>query len=330
MKLFKKLKICASYMMPSDGMLSNEKGLVATSTAIIAGAAVAGAAGVASTAISSAGAKRASQTAADAQYAALSAQEKAAIDAKNQRDEAVRLKQEAAKNIKFPTLLETPEAQEYKKTLQDRMAGRGLIDVNKETAPVANQVRAGLEQTQAGLSSLSSAKGLGRSTVATAQGVQASQAAERDIASRLSNLELVRQEQMGQAVSQFGSLAESEAASQQNKARFQQGAEFNIADTIANDANATRNDQFAIANTIAQNGANAASWQLLNSQIIAAGLIGAGETFNSGMSDMATNQLLEKMVAEQSSRSAASVNIGSNLGTTRILGEQIGGNLGGF
>jgi len=295
---------------------------IGTTAAVILGGAAAGAG-----AIAASGAKSAADTQAEAQRQALSAQEKAAAEAKERRNEAVRLKQEAAKNIHFPTFLETPEAQQFKQTLEDRMAGRGLIDVEAGTSPVAAQVRSGLEQTKAAIGSGASARGLGRSTVATSQIGEASKAAERDIASRMQQLELAKQEQIGQAVSQFGTVAEAEAISKQNKARFQQGAEFNIADTIANDANQTRNDQFAISNTIAQNGANAASWQLLNSQIWSSGILAAGKSYASGIGG-ASDEIVGKLNSKLASR-GAQVNIGnSRLASNRLVTSDL--SLGGF
>lgn len=321
MKLFTEIKYRFSCIRTLKERLSNEKGLVATSTALLIGAGVAGAAGVGAAAIAGSGARSAAKTQAEAQQRALTAQERAAQEAKDRRDEAVRLKQEAAKNIKFPTFLEIPEAQEFKQTIQDRIAGRGLIDVDAQTAPVAQQVRAGLKQTQSGLASLASARGLGRSTVATAQGTQASQAAERDIASRVSQLEIKRQDQIARAVEQFGGISEREEISQQNLARFRQGAEFNIADTIASDAQTTKNDQFAIANTIQQNGATDAAFQLMNAEIWASALLGLGKSASQTTDDIIG------AIEKQQDRNAATVNIGTEPSRTvksaRLLNPEI-------
>lgn len=297
---------------------------------IIAGAVIAGVAGLGSAAISSAGARGAASTQAKSQQQAISAQERAALEAQSRRDEAVRLKQAAAKNIKFPTFLEIPEAQEFSQTLRDRIAGRGLIDVEAQTSPIAEQVRAGLGQTRAAIGSAASARGLGRSTIPVSQEKEASQAAERDIASRMQQLELARQEQIGQAVTQFGRVSELEAASQQNKAKFQQGAEFNIADTISRDAEATKNDQFAIASTISSNGANAASWQLLNSQILAAGLLTAGKSYQQAISQ-SSDSIISAIKNEQTNRTGAVVNVGDSQllkSSSSFLNSNIGANLG--
>lgn len=282
--------------------------------AVTTTAAIIGASALAAGGIAAAGASSAANKAAKAQNAALSAQEKAAMEAEERRNEAVRLKQEAAKNINFPTYLEIPEAQQYKQTLEDRMAGRGLIDVNAQTSPIAAQVRAGLEKTTAAIGSAASARGLGRSTVATSQIGEASQAAERDIAERMANLELARQAQIEDAIRQFGIVSEKEATSQQQQAQFKQGAEFNIADTIAGNAEAYKQDQFAIANTIAQSGALEAAYALKNAEMWASSILGAGSSISSTES---TNKIVDAIDKIQNSRSGsgAMVNIATKAGT---------------
>jgi len=274
--------------------------MAAITTAIIAGAAIAGTAAVATGVIASSGAKKAAQTQADAQREAIAAQERAAKQAQDQRDEAVRLKQEAAKNINFPTFLEIPEAQQFKQTIEDRIAGRGLIDVNAQTAPVAQQVRAGERRTLAASSSALSAAGLGRSTLRGAQAGEISQAAERDIASRVSQLELARQDQISQAVSEFGRISEQEARSQQAKASFQQGAEFNIADTVANNANQFKSDQFAIADSINVRGATEAAFELKSAEIWASALVGLAKS-----ADDTTDDIINAIEREQDNKRLA-------------------------
>jgi len=275
---------------------------------LIATALLTGAAGLGAAAISSKGAKSAAKTQQEAQERALSAQERAASEAKASRDKAVSLKQAAAKNIKFPTYMEIPEAQEYKQTLLDRMAGRGLIDVDAQTSPIAAQVRAGAEQTKAFSNAGASARGLGRSSVAQSQENEISQSAERDIAQRMSQLELARQEQISQAVGRYGTLGEQELISNQNKAKFQLGSEFNIADTISGSAEATKQDQFAISNTISSNGATDAAWQLKNAEIWASALVGLSKS-----ADQTTDDILGAIDAKQLSTSnAATVNVGNS------------------
>jgi len=310
-----KIKEYFSRIRPLSAYLSNERGIIGTTAAIIGSSVIAGAAGLGAAAISSSGARKASETAAQAQQRQVEAQQKAAAEEELRRQEALRMKQEAAAKINFPTFLETETGQQIKGTLEDRIAGRGLIDVSAQTAPVAEQVRAGLQQTQAGLASMASARGLGRSTVATAQGTQASQAAERDIAERVAQLELARQNQISTAVGRFQQLSEQEAASQQNQAKFKLGAEFNIADTLREDASAIKTNEFAIAETIQAQGATVAAGQLLNSQILASGLLAAGMSFQQAQ-QKSTDDLLDVIGSEQQKRNAALVNIGTSSSRT--------------
>ena len=240
---------------------------------IIIGAAIVGA-----SAIASKGAKESAETQANAQQAQIEAQQKAAADAQTERDRAVTLKQEAIKNTPYPTYLSTPEAQTYKTTLEDRMAGRGLIDVNAQTSPIANQVRAGLKETSAAISSTASARGLGRSTVPVAQIGEKSQAAERDIASRMAELEVQRQNQITGAVGDFGTLTQNESASQQNKASYDRGGEFSVANTIAGNADTVKQDQFAVAETVRGKGTIEAQAQERQANIWASALIGASQS----------------------------------------------------
>lgn len=220
---------------------------------IIIAAAIAGTAAVAGAAILSSGAKSAAETQAEAQQQQIAAQQKSAAEEQVRIEEATAKKQAAIENIKFPTLLETPEAQEFKTTLQDRIAGRGLIDVSAQTAPVAVQRRDALkEQTIPAIGASLSAAGLGRSTLRGAQVSQASQAAERDINERVAQLEIQRQGQIERAVTQFGLLAEEESRSQQSKAVFERGGEFEVANTSIDAANRFKENEFAIAETIRQ------------------------------------------------------------------------------
>jgi len=294
--------------------------MAAISTAIIVGAAIAGTAAVASSVVASSGAKKAAKTQAQAQEQQIQAQQAAAAKEAETRQVAADKKQAAIENIPFPTFLSTPEGVEQKKTLQDRVAGRGLVDVSAQTAPVASQIRAGLEErTIPAITSTASARGLGRSTIPVSQIGQASQAAERDIAQRVQDLELIRQDQIGTAVTQFGQLAETEATSQQKRATFERQGEFSVADTIAGDASLVRDNEFAIAETIASKGATEAAGQLLNSQILAAGLIGVGNA-----AQIASRDILDAVKAEKDGRLAGQVNIGTIDTTTparpRLLG----------
>lgn len=198
---------------------------------------------------------------------AIDMQNQAAAEAKAQQNKAIEMKQKAIADNPYPTYLSTPEAQKYKQTLEDRLAGKGLIDVNALTSPIAAQIRAGEKQTEAGIGSAASARGLGRSTVATSQIGAASQAAERDIAERMANLELTRQQQIENAVGQYGNLASTEAQSQANKANYNVGNEFNVSDSIANYAQLAKNDQFTISKTIQESGAQEAAFKLQQLQM---------------------------------------------------------------
>lgn len=321
--------------------------MAAFSTAIIVGAAIAGTAAVASTVVASQGAQKAAKTQAEAQDRQLQAQQEAAAKEEATRLEAVQRKEEAVANIKFPTTFEIPEAQELRTTLQDRIAGRGLVtpvsplDIDAQTAPFAAQRRAGLEKTGAAISATASARGLGRSTVPVAQIGEQSAAAERDIESRVAALQVENKKieesniererlQKANALARFQDLIGSEDISQQRKASFERGGEFDIANTIANDASAVKQNEFVIADTYAQQGATQAANQLLNAQIISAGLIGLGETASAASQQLATNDLLEKILSEKNTRNAAQVNISgrSNLANNQFVTNEL--SLGGF
>ena len=215
---------------------------------------------------------KAAKTAKAAQEQQIKVQKQAAQQAEVRRQEAVGVKRSAIENIKFPTYLSTESGQKYSQTLQDRIAGRGLIDVDALTAPVANQVRAGLVKTNAAIASAASARGLGRSSVVGAQMGEESRAAERDIAERVAQLEVVRHQQIQDAVSAYGALSETEATSQANKSIFDRSGQFSLGDTIAGYAEQAKNDQFMVANSIAQMGIQQAAMQLQRLQMF----LGAG------------------------------------------------------
>ena len=278
---------------------------------LVIAAAIAGTAAVAGGAIISSGAKKAASTQKNAQQAQLQEQQRASQKEEIARQEAVTRKEAA---------LTSPEIEKFGQTLEERVAGRGLIDVDALSAPSAVARRAGLEQTGAAISSAASARGLGRSTVPVSKIGQASQAAERDIAERVAQLQLIKEGQKGEAIEQFGRFA-----------AFKRGGEFSVADTISRDANAVKNNEFATANTIASIGATEAAGQLLSSQMIAAGLIGIGEAATGAAETQATNDLLEKALSEKRTRRAAQVNIGHQLPRRALsLDPNLGGSLGGF
>lgn len=241
--------------------------------AIIGGAAALGAAGIASS-----GAKKAASQQAAAQQQALTAQQQAAAAEQQKRQEAFDLQQEAIKANPYPTYLSTAPAQEYQKTLQERMAGRGLIDVNALTSPIAAQEREGLKRTNALTAAAASARGLGRSSVVTSQFGANSLAAEQDIASRMAQLEIARQEQIGQAVGAYGDLSRVEAQSQANKADYNVGNVKSQANTLIGAAAANTANQLDISTMIAQQGKDAASYQLLQAGIWGSALQGISQS----------------------------------------------------
>ena len=272
--------------------------MAAITTAIIAGAAIAGTAAVAGGVIAARGAKSAAKTQAESQQQVIVAQQKAAAEEQVRVEEATAIKRAAVEDIKFPTFLETPEAQEFKGTLQERIAGRGLIDVDALTSPIAQARRASLqEQTIPAIGSAASARGLGRSTIPVSQIGQASQAAERDINERLAQLEIQRQGQIERATTQFGLLAEEESRSQQARASFERGGEFAVAETQVQAAQIFRQNEFAIAESIRQEGALAAAARLKEAEILAGGLVGAGTAASSALQTQSLIDAIDKIDA---------------------------------
>lgn len=275
---------------------------------VVIGAAIAGTAAVAGGAIAASGAKKAAQTQAEAQQAQIQAQQEAAAKEEQARREAVAKKEAAIAGAQFPSIVSTPEGAELKQTLQERIAGRGLIDVSAQTAPVAEQIRAGLPRTEAAISSAASARGLGRSTVPVSQIGEASKAAERDIAQRVADLELTRQQQIQDAIGRFKSLAETETAGLQRKAEFERGGEFAVAETISGNAQAVADNEFQIAETIRVKGATEAAGQLLSSQMIASGLLGLGQSAQDAAAQQSADDILEAILEERELRNQALVN----------------------
>ena len=232
---------------------------------------------------------KAAKTAKAAQEQQIKVQKQAAQQAEARRQEAIGVKRSAIQNVQFPTYLSTEPGQKYKQTLEDRIAGRGLIDVNAQTAPYAEQRRAGLKKTNAAIFSTASARGLGRSSVVSSQVGEESMAAERDISERVAQLELTRQQQIQDAVASYGALSETEATTQANKALFDRGGQFSLGDTIAGYAEQAKNDQFMVANSIAQMGIQQAAMQLQRLQMflgagasVAAAAAGGGATGGAG------------------------------------------------
>ena len=260
------------------------------------------------------------QIAAQEKSAALEREERQTALAKEEatRQEAIERKETAVRDIKFPTVLEGEAAQQLRGTLEERIAGRGLLDIDKQTAPFAAQRRASLrEQEIPIISAAASARGLGRSTIPVSQIGQASQAAERDIESRVAGLQIENQKLVSDAIGRFQDLVGRESTSQEQKAIFERGGEFNIADTITtkagaisageqNEAIAFSENQFSIADSIAQNGADLAANKLKETQIILSGLAGLALS-----SADTTRNIIESIdKREQRDRLAAQVAIG--------------------
>ena len=269
----------------------------------IIGAAIVGAGAVAGAAVLSGGANKAAKTAANAQQAQIEAQQRAAAEEKATRENLA---------SEYPTYLSLPESQKYKQTLEDRMAGRGLIDVNAETSPIAGQLRAGLkEQTMPAINANASARGLGRSTIPVNQAARESAATERDIAERMSSLELARQEQIGQAVGQYGQLTRDEQSSQAGKTNLEAGT-----------ASQERENQFNISDTIANKGATEAAYQLRQAEIWSGAIQGLSK------SAAATTEELIGAIDSKQSGNKAMVNTGRT--TNSFNSSRIGSGMGGF
>lgn len=302
------------------------------------------AAAVGSAAIVSSGASKAAKTQAEAQQKQIEAQERAAEQERQERaaalgkeeaarQEAVKRKEEAVKNIKYPTYLETATAPLLRQTLEDKLAGRGLaapvspLDIDKLTAPFAKQRRAGLVAEEAAISSAASARGLGRSTIPVAQIGLSSQAAERDIEERVANLMIENKKieeaniereraQKESALTGYERLTGAESATQREKAQFERGGEFEIAETIAGNAAAIgkaerdsaaifRENQFAIADSIEKKGATEAAYELKQAEIWGSALAGVAKSATQSSEDV-INAIRE----EKGSRNRAMVNIG--------------------
>jgi len=114
---------------------------------------------------------------------------------------------------KIPDVTQIPGGQTLLSKLEQRAGGQGVgFDPNvlkRETSAVAAQRRAGLrEQELPAISAQASARGVGKSTIPVNRAALATQAAERDIESRLAQLSLANEQQKQQditnALSQLG------------------------------------------------------------------------------------------------------------------------------
>ncbi len=275
---------------------------MAIATAIIAAGVIAGGA-IAGASIASSGAKKAAETQAQSQQAALSAQEEAARQEALKRGEAVDVQKVAAEKrkaelegIKLPTLLETPSGQELKSTLQERIAGRGIsqIDVGAGTAAFAGVRRAGVEREKAAVGSAASAAGLGRSILRPRLVGEAVAGGERDIALTTADLQkqnkVLEAQQVVDSLNRFQQLTNQELDSQQKSQLFEaqkvlaeESGQIDIANTIAGNATIERQNQFSIANSIAAIGATEAAGQLQQAALIGSGILEAGVGFGNAI-----------------------------------------------
>lgn len=267
-----------------------------TTALIVGGAAIAGGA------IAASGAKKAAETQAQAQREALSAQQRAAKEEATRRGEAVDIQTVAAaerkaalEGIKLPTLLETPSGQELKATLQERIAGRGIsqIDVSA-AAPFAAERRAGVEREKAAIGAAASARGLGRATIPISQISEAVKGGERDIALTTADLQrqnkILEAQQIVDALNRFQQMTNQELDSQQKVQLFEaqkvlaeESGQIDIANTIAGNATIERNNQFAISESIAAIGATSAAWELQQAALIGSGILEAGIGFGNAI-----------------------------------------------
>ncbi len=255
-------------------------------------------------AIAASGARSAAETQAQSQREALSAQQRAAQEEAERRGEAVDIQRRAAEGrraglagIKLPTLLETPSGQELKATLQERIAGRGLsqIDVAGGTAAFAGVRRAGVEREKAAVGSAASAAGLGRSILRPRLVGEAVAGGERDIALTTADLQrqnvVLEAQQIVDSLNRFQQLTNQELSSQQKSQLFEaqkvlaeESGQIDIANTIAGNASIERSNQFAISESIAAIGATEAAGQLQQAALIGSGILEAGIGFGQAIS----------------------------------------------
>ena len=279
-------------------------------TAIVVGATAAAGA----TAYSASQARKAADKQADVQQQQIAAEQEAARKAEQERQEAVTRKEEALKEVDYPSILETEAGKKLYGTLQERIAGQGVglgLDLNKETAPTAAQIRSSLkEQTIPTISAAASARGLGRSSVPVSQISQASQQAERDIESAMSELRIsdaeARRLDVLSALQSTQQLTEREATDLQNRARLILGSEYDIANTVANNAELEKQDSSHIASLVANQGVTAAANDLQFATILGSGISSAVQ--NAALASQLSNQdLIDAINQNQKGRVGAQV-----------------------
>jgi len=281
--------------------------------------------------IASQGAKSAAKTAAEANQAAINAQQ-AELDKKREESKkAVALKAEALGEFKLPGILETTEGQDLAAKLKARSEGVGVgyspEILNKYTSATSAQVRAGLkEQTIPSINAAASARGLGRSTIPVSQIGSASQAAERDIEERIAQLQTASEAQAAtekqNALTQYGGLVSEQTKAKQAEAGTRLTGEFDIADTMISSANANLQSSQYISQLIASGGATQASYQLQSAAMMASGIMNAGLSFSQAYSK--SNEDIINAINSQQQKNNAMVNIASPSG--KITSQDVGMN----
>lgn len=304
--------------------ISNERSFAITG-AIIAGAAIAAAGVGAAAIIGSQGAQAAAETQAEAQQKALDAQQQALDEKRAASEKAVALKTSTLEQFKLPGILDTTEGQDLLAKLKQREAGVGVgyspEVLNKDTAATAAQTRAGLKQeTIPAINAAASSRGLGRSTIPVSQIGTATQAAERDIESRIAQLQVASEAQKSvdiqNAITQHTALAESQVKTQQAEAGTKLTGEFNIADTGLEIANSNFQDVGYIGQLITQQGATSAAYQLQQAALFA----GAVQSGTSAIGNSVANAGIIDAIMSQKNINNAMVNIApTQTGQYRIL-----------
>jgi len=128
------------------------------------------------------------------------------------------------------SLTKTPEGALVSKTLQDRLAGRGVGfqggNITDYVKPFAAQRRAALtEQELPAISAQASARGLGRSTIPVSRAALSTQAAERDISEREASLRLADEQQRRSEINSALNALQQFAGTEATLANARYGAE---------------------------------------------------------------------------------------------------------
>jgi hypothetical protein len=295
---------------------------------LIIGGTIAAAGAVGAGAIAASGAQKAAETQAEAQQKAIDLQQQELEAKKAAGEKAIALKSQALEEFKLPGILETPEGADLLAKLKQREAGVGVgysqEVLNKDTAATAAQTRASLkEQTIPAINTAASSRGLGRSTIPVSMTGQATQAAERDIESRIAQLQVASEAQKSvdiqNALTQHTALAESQVKAKQAEAGTRLTGEFNIADTEIGVADSNFKDTAYIGELISQQGATAASYQLQQAALWAGAVQGATSSFSNSMANSELLSAIKDIKSENNARVNIAGQAGSPSGTYRLL-----------